>query len=58
MTQSELKQAGTEPSLEDVFNDPIVQLVLKRDGLRTEEVLEVTDAASARLQAWQRKFAA
>lgn len=40
-----------EPSLAEVLRDPIVHLVLARDGLTVETVREELRATAARLQA-------
>lgn len=38
-----------EPSLQDVLADPIVHLVMKRDGLRLADVTPIIEAAKNRL---------
>lgn len=38
-----------EPSLAELFGDPIMDLLLRRDGLRMEEVMEFLDTARQRL---------
>ena len=39
-----------EPSLQEVMSDPIVHLVMRRDGLTPEDVWPVILAASEQLQ--------
>ncbi len=34
-----------EPSLEELYEDPMLQLILKRDGLRLVDVMEAVDLA-------------
>lgn len=41
-------RAGPEPSLEDVMADPMVQLVMRRDGLTPEDVKAVIEAIRRR----------
>ena len=42
---------GTEPSLEDVMLDPLVHLVMRRDGLSADAVWVALRRAQRRLQA-------
>ena len=42
-------RAGREPALEEVLRDPIVQLVMRRDGLGLADVRCSVDAARRRL---------
>ncbi len=42
---------GTEPSLEDVMVDPLVHLVMQRDGQSVDAVWAALRAAQSRLQA-------
>ncbi len=42
---------GTEPSLEDVMVDPLVHLVMQRDGLNVDAVWAALRQAQRRLQA-------
>ena len=46
---ADLSKAGIEPSLHDLMNDPVLQLVLKRDGLSKEAVSKVVLGAKERL---------
>jgi hypothetical protein len=39
-----------EPSIQEVMSDPIVHLVMRRDGLTPENVWAVIEAASIKLQ--------
>ncbi len=39
-----------EPKLQDVMSDPIVHLVMRRDGLTSETVWAIIREASARLR--------
>ena len=39
-----------EPSIQEVMSDPIVHLVMRRDGLTPESVWAVIQAASVKLQ--------
>lgn len=41
-------RAGPEPSLEDVMADPMVQLVMRRDGLTPDDVNAVIEAVQRR----------
>lgn len=43
--------AGIEPSLAEVLDDPLVQLLMRRDRLQAAEVRRVIDAARRRLAA-------
>lgn len=43
-------RAGTEPTLEDVLNDPLVHLILERDGLDRTEVRDRMTRAAAMLR--------
>lgn len=36
-------QAGVEPCLNEVMNDPIVQLVMARDNLKSDDVWKVVN---------------
>lgn len=49
-SRSDWSRAGIEPSLEEVLEDPIVSLLLRRDGLTSYDVRRVTDAARRRLR--------
>lgn len=42
--------APREPSLEDMFADPIVQLMMRRDGVRIEELQSQLHRAQTRQQ--------
>ncbi len=44
-------RAGTEPSLAEALRDPIVQLLMRRDGLEPTEMRRVIDAARRQLLA-------
>ena len=39
-----------EPSIQEVMSDPLVHLVMRRDGLTPESVWAVIQAASVQLQ--------
>jgi hypothetical protein len=39
-----------EPSIQEVMSDPIVHLIMRRDGLTPESVWAVIEAASMKLQ--------
>lgn len=41
--------AGQEPALEDVLADPLVHLVMQRDGVSPAQLAAVIAAAEARL---------
>ncbi len=49
MRQSEAWLRG-EPSIQELMSDPIIHLVMRRDGLTPEIVWAVIQAASAELQ--------
>ncbi|MGF1607777.1 MAG: hypothetical protein ACFCUQ_00160 [Kiloniellales bacterium] len=40
---------GVEPDLTEVLSDPLVQLVMRRDGIGQEEVWQAVAQARARL---------
>ena len=42
---------STEPKLEDMLADPIIQLVMKRDGVCRADIEKVMDQTRARLMA-------
>ncbi|MGO8921193.1 MAG: hypothetical protein ACLQJR_35355 [Stellaceae bacterium] len=42
--------AGQEPALEEVLADPLVHLVMRRDGVTPGDLASVIAAAQARLQ--------
>jgi hypothetical protein len=42
-------RAGREPALEELLRDPVVQLVMRRDGLAPADVHRVVNAARWRL---------
>jgi hypothetical protein len=42
--------AGREPHLDDVFRDPIVHLVMRRDGVTLEQLRAVVAQARAALR--------
>ena len=44
-------RAGTEPSLAEALRDPIVQLLMRGDGLEPTAMRRVIDAARRRLSA-------
>ena len=44
-------RAGTEPPLAEALRDPIVQLLMRGDGLERTEMRRVIDAARRRLAA-------
>ena len=46
-----------EPSFEDLIADPIVQLVMRRDGLTAEDIWAVTYRARSALQTTPRRAA-
>ena len=46
-----------EPSLDDLFNDPILHALLARDGLKVEEVRQFLDQMKQRLLPARRKAA-
>ena len=43
--------AGIEPSLAEVLADPLIHLIMRRDGVTPPELRAVVDAAKARLGA-------
>jgi hypothetical protein len=49
--ESPWRHAGPEPSLDEALADPIVRLVLARDGLAAEDVGAAMRLAAARLRA-------
>lgn len=51
MTIKLWQEPGIEPSLEDMFADPLVHLVMQRDGIGRADVEEAIDRARARLMA-------
>ena len=44
------RQAGIEPPLADVLRDPVVQAVMRRDGVTPDELLRVIAEAQAQLR--------
>ena len=38
-----------EPSIHDLLGDPVLQILMARDGVSRDELLDVVDAARARL---------
>lgn len=46
-----------EPSLDELFDDPILHAVLARDGLKAEEVRRFLDEMKRRLHPSRRKAA-
>jgi len=47
----------SEPSLDDLLNDPILHALLARDGLKVEEVRSFLNEMKLRLQPDRRKAA-
>lgn len=47
-------EAGQEPKIEDLMADPIVHLVMRRDGLTADQVWHWISEAQRRLRAMQR----
>ena len=47
--KSDWSEAGIEPTLAEVMNDPIVRLVMRRDSLTPDDVWSVVNAARRRL---------
>jgi hypothetical protein len=45
---SEYCRAGHEPPLSEILADPIVRLVMRRDGLEATDLLAVAEAARRR----------
>jgi len=43
-------EAGVEPSLAEALSDPVVVLVMRRDGLAPEQVWQAVRRAQARLR--------
>ena len=41
--------AGIEPPLEDLLNDPIARLVMRRDGIAVADVWRTVEMARSRL---------
>lgn len=48
---STYRRPGPEPDLDEVINDPIVRMVMARDGVTMDEIKEVMMLARARLLA-------
>lgn len=42
-------EPGIEPHLKDMLDDPIIQSVMKRDGVKREDVEKLIDHVRARL---------
>ena len=42
-------RAGIEPQLEELLNDPIAQLVMRRDGIAVADVWRIVEMARSRL---------
>ena len=49
MTMAKWSQRGEEPDLKDLLNDPIVELVMARDNLKGDDVLQVVEKARQHL---------
>lgn len=47
---SRYRRANTEPPLQEVFGEPIVQLLMRRDSVSPEELLQVILLARQRLR--------
>lgn len=45
----DLSKAGYEPDLSDLLNDPVLHLVMQRDGLNPDALHQAIDCASARI---------
>lgn len=45
MTMTKWSQRGEEPNLEELLNDPIVELVMARDNLKADDVIQVVQKA-------------
>ena len=41
--------AGIEPQLEELLNDPIAELIMRRDGIAVADVLRTVEMARSRL---------
>jgi hypothetical protein len=50
MTKNKWNEAGVEPKLSDMLNDPIFKLVMQRDNLEKEDVLHVMNQAKAKME--------
>jgi hypothetical protein len=50
--------AGVEPSVEEIISDPVMQFILRRDGLTTAEVWAAIDRARGALASRRRISAA
>lgn len=48
-TEQDWRKAGIEPSLRELMNDPIMRLLLRRDGLTYAEVWEFLEGTRDRL---------
>ncbi len=46
-------RSGAEPSLTEVLGDPLVQLIMQRDGVKEADLRRLIDAARRRLTAAQ-----
>jgi hypothetical protein len=49
--EQEYKRAGIEPPLEDLFNDRIAHLIMRRDGITLAEVWWLVETVRARMVA-------
>ena len=46
----DLSVSGSEPSLHDLIEDPVLQLLLKSDGITTATVVKTFDNAASHYQ--------
>ncbi len=44
-------EGGIEPKLEDMLSDPLIEVVMRSDGLTSDDVLSVVEEFRSRLRA-------
>ena len=48
--QAAWSSAGTEPALDDLLHDPIVELLMRRDRISRQDILRAVQRARQRLE--------
>jgi hypothetical protein len=46
---AKVKANDPEPSIHDLLGDPVLQILMARDGVARDELLDIVDAARTRL---------
>ncbi|WP_167730358.1 hypothetical protein [Terasakiella sp. SH-1] len=50
MLSKKWAQSGIEPSLKEMMKDPIIELIMARDNLKTDDVWQVVQNAKQQIE--------